>query len=61
MELWLNVCNKTPGKNSFRLPNKDDIVVYEPESILSRIKITMTTTKNHIDYKMHADDYDLAN
>ena len=61
MELWLNVCNKTPGKNSFRLPNKDDIAVYEPESILSRIKKTMTPTKNHIDYKMHADDYDLAN
>ena len=40
-----------PGKNSFRWPNKDEIVVYD----------TNTPTNNRGDYKMYADDNDVAN
>ena len=50
-----------PGKNSFRWPNKDEIVVYDTNSILSRITKTITPTNNRGNYKMHADDNDLAN
>ena len=38
---------QTPGKNYFRWPRKDDIVVYD--SILSRINKTFTPASSHGD------------
>ena len=52
---------RTPGKNSFWWPHKDDIVVYDTNNILPRLNKTLITANNHGDYKMHASDYDLAN
>ena len=59
MELWLSECNKFLER--IRWSHKDDIVVYDTNSILSRINKTITPTNNRGDYKMHAYDYDLAN
>ena len=52
---------QTPGKNPFRWPHKDNIMVYDKNKILSRINKTIAPTNNRGDYKIHASDYDLAN
>ena len=52
---------RTPGKNSFRWPQKDDIVVYDTSDVIFYIRKAVIPINNRGDYKMDEDDYVLVN
>ena len=52
---------RSARKNSFRWPQKDDVVVYDRSDVICDMRKPIVPTNNRGDYKMDEDDYLLAN